>query len=155
MKSSDINLLIQRTILGGAKVPHSTSQPVIYKENDKYYLAVYVFFFTREDIEAGAVDRPTVWALCDLETGEIIEERKCSEIDFSDATYDVKYNIRSSVQYDTSKEYYDRAFAILDSVRTKLIDTGKFYESEYKYYLDMLLTNIPDEYKRFFRDLSI
>ena len=44
---------IQNFILNGVKIPHSTSQPLIFRENEKYYLAGFVFFFSREDIEKG------------------------------------------------------------------------------------------------------
>ena len=37
----DISLEIQMLILNGAKIPHSTSQPVIYQEKGKYYLAIF------------------------------------------------------------------------------------------------------------------
>lgn len=151
----DISLEIQMLILNGAKIPHSTSQPVIYQEKGKYYLAIFVFFYTKEDIETGAVERPSVWAIADIETGEIIEERQTKEFDFSDASYNAKYNMRSDAQYDTSKKYYDDAFAILDSVREKIISTGKLYKLEYKYYLDKILANIPKDYQRFYTDLSV
>ena len=153
--SSEINQIIQKNILHEVKVPHSTSQPVIRKQDGKYYLAAFVFFFTQKDIEAGAVDRPTMWALADIETGEIVSEYETKDNEFSDAPYDVKYNVRSDGQYDTSREYYDKAFAILDSVRDKLIKTGKLYSLEYKAYLDRIIANIPKGYKRFYRDLSV
>lgn len=155
LKCSEVNMSIQKSILGGAKTPHSTSYPVLYYENEKYYLAVFTFFYSREDIEVGTVDRPTFWAIADIETGEIIEERDSKKIDFSDASYDVKYNVRADGQYDTSKKYYDEAFTILDSVRSKLISTGKLYRAEYQYYLDKIIANIPKEYQRFYRDLSV
>ena len=156
MKNSvEVNGLIQKNILSGTKTPHSTSYPVVFKEGKKYYLAVFVFFFSKENIEAGAVDRPTLWAIADIETGEIIEERDTKKFEFSDAGYDVKYNIRADRQYDTSKKYYDDAFAILDSVRNKLITTGKLYRAEYQFYLDRIIANIPKEYQRFYRDLSV
>ena len=142
-------------VLNGQKTPHSTSQPVIYQEDGTYYLAAFVFFYTKEDIENGAVDRPTMWAIADLETGEIIKEYETKEKDFSDAPYDVKYNVRSDAKYDTSKEYYDKAFEILDSVREKLISTGKLYRAEYQFYLDRILANIPKDYQRFYTDLSV
>lgn len=154
-KSINIYTSVQNNILRGCKLPHSTSQPVIYNEKGKYYLAVFVFFFTREDIETGMVDRPTMWVLADIETGEIIEERQCKDIDFSDAPYDIKYNVRADAQYDTSKEYYDEAFLILDSVRDKIINMGKLYKGEYQFYLDKILANIPKEYQRFYTDLSV
>lgn len=153
--SKSINNFIQSQVLNGAKIPHSTSYPVVYREDNKYYLAVFVFFYNREDIEAGAVDRPTVWAIADLETGKMIEERQTKDKDFSDASYDVKYNVRADGQYDTSRKYYDDAFTILDSVRAKLIETGKIYNLEYQAYLKKIIANIPKEYQRFYTDLSI
>lgn len=155
MLSNEIYVKINRNILNGVKIPHSTSYPVIYQENSKYYLAVFVFFYTKQDIEAGAVERPTVWAIADLETGEIIEKYQCKDKDFTDASYDIKYNVRSDIQYDTSKKYYDEAFTILDSVRKKIISSGKFYALEYKYYLKKILANIPKDYQRFYTDLSV
>ena len=40
---------IQNSILNGVKIPHSTSQPLIFGENGKYYLAVFVFFLTDKE----------------------------------------------------------------------------------------------------------
>ncbi|EHL14790.1 hypothetical protein HMPREF9630_00833 [Peptoanaerobacter stomatis] len=154
-KSIVVNSLIQKNILSGAKISHSTSYPVIYKESNKYYLAVFVFFFSKEDIVSGAVARPTMWAIIDIETGAIIEERETKKIDFSDASYDVKYDVKADAQYDTSKKYYDEAFAILDSCRSKIINDGKFYKGEYQYYLNKIVANIPKEYQRFYYDLSV
>ena len=113
IKSRLCNEKILQGILGGRKIAHGTSQPVIYRESDQYYLAVFVFFYTQEDIEAGTVSRPAMWAIADIETGEIIREYKTKEKDFSDAPYDVKYNIRSDAKYDTSKTYYQRFYTDL------------------------------------------
>ena len=130
---------IQNSILNGVKIPHSTSQPLIFGENGKYYLAVFVFFFSREDIE----------------TGKIIEIRQTKNKEFSDASYKIKYNVRADAQYDTSKKYYEKAFAILDSCRNEIINTDRFNPEEYKHYLDMIVANIPKEYQRFYFDLSV
>lgn len=51
-----------------------------------FYLAVFTFFYSHEDIDAGLVERPTMWAIADIETGEIIEERLTKDKDFSDAS---------------------------------------------------------------------
>ena len=153
--SKDINDQLQNNILSGMKTPHSTSYPVLYYENEKYYLACFVFFFTREDIETGKVGRPTVWAITDIEIGKIIEERQTKEKEFSDTAYDVKYDAHADGDYDTSKQYYEKAFNILDSVRSKIIGDGKFCKEDYQYYLNMILANIPKEYQRFYTDLSM
>lgn len=146
---------IQNSILNGVKIPHSTSQPLIFGEDGKYYLAVFVFFFSREDIEKGLVERPTMWAVADIETGKIIETRQTKNKEFSDASYKIKYNVRADAQYDTSKKYYEKAFAILDSCRNEIINTDRFNPEEYKHYLDMIVANIPKEYQRFYFDLSV
>ena len=155
MNSKTINNHFQKNVMGGVKIPHSTSQPVVFFEDGKYYLASFVFFYTKADIENGEVDRPNMWLVADIETGEIIREYETKEKEFSDAPYNVKYNIRSDEKYDTSKDYYDKAFAILDSVREKIIKDGKFYKGEYQYYLNMIMANIPKEYRRFYTDLSV
>ena len=155
MNSKEIYEMINRNVMGGIKIPHGISQPVIHYYNDVYYLACFVFLYTKEDIENGTINRPTIWIIANCETGEILREYETKEKDFSDAPYDVKYNVRSDAKYDTSKEYYDKAFAILDSVREKLISTGKLYKAEYQVYLDRILANIPKDYQRFYRDLSV
>lgn len=155
VKSDVVNSMIQRDIINGAKVPHGTSQPVIYQENGKYYLAAFVFYFNQKDIQAGEVERPTMWAIMDIETGEILERRMTSEKDFSNGAYDVKYNVRCDAAYDTSQKYYDEAFEILDSCREKIINDGKMYMGEYKFYLEKIVANIPKDYQRFYFDLSV
>lgn len=154
VKSENVNKIIQHNILSGRKIPHSTSQPVIYKENNNYYLAVFVFFFNKEDIAAGKVDRPTIWAICDFETGEIIEERETRIIEFSDASYEVKYDVHTTGKIDTSREYYTEAFSILDEVRLKILNEKIFDYDKYQLYMKKILANIPNEYKRFYEELG-
>lgn len=146
---------IQRDILGGQKVPHSVSRPVLYNEGGKLYLAVFVFFYTRDDIESGEVNRPSIWAKVDIESGKIIEEIYSKDREFSDASYDIKYNVRSNKTYDKSKEYYEKAFGLLDFVRNHYLLSGKILISEYEQYMQMILANIPDDYQRFYKDLSV
>lgn len=155
VRSVKCNDIFVREILRGRKVLHRTSQPVVFFDKGKYYLAAFAFFYTKDDIKSGSIDRPTLWALADIETGEIVKIYEVSERDFSNAPYDQKYNIRPDGKYDMSREYYDKAFLILDFVRSKLINDGKFCKGEYQYYLNMILANVPKEYQRFYTDLSI
>lgn len=151
----EICLYQQQNALNGVKLPHSMSQPVIYKRDKRYYLACFVFFFSKEDIDSGTVNRPTFWIVANIENGEIIYRYETVDMDFSDASYDAKYNVRSDERYNTSKEYYDRAFEILDEVRRVLIERGIFLKKEYRKYLNMIVANIPREYQRFYYDLSV
>ena len=69
--------------------------------------------------------------------------------------FEKKYNVRSDKKYDTSKAYYEAAFSILDTVRSHLIVSGEIDRINYQEYLEKILANIPDDYKKFYRDLSI
>lgn len=153
--SKEVNQKIQARVINGVKTPHSSSYPVIVQDNDEYLLAVFTFFFSKDDIEAGTVSRPTLWTTADIESGEIKAEYQAKDNDFSDASYNVKYDIHSNKEYDTSKEYYEKAFEILDSVRKKILAEGVLDKTEYAKYMDMILANIPEEYKRFYIDLSV
>ena len=153
--SKEVNQKIQARVINDVKTPHSSSYPVIVQDNDEYLLAVFTFFFSKDDIEAGTVSRPTLWTTADIESGEIKAEYQAKDNDFSDASYNVKYDIHSNKEYDTSKEYYEKAFEILDSVRKKILAEGVLDKTEYAKYMDMILANIPEEYKRFYNDLSV
>ena len=153
--SFTINKNIQKNILCGKKIPHSTSYPVIYEEEGIYYLAVFVFFFTQDDIRLGFVNRPTMWALADIRSGDLIKRFNTSEKEFSDARYDAKYDIKTEKFYDTSTQYYNNAFLILDTVRRQIIDNHNFERDVYDIYLRKILANIPSPYQRFYNDLSI
>ncbi len=153
--SKTVNLNLQRTILNGVKISHSVSQPVLRQEAGKWYLASFIFFYNREDIQTGMVNRPTVWALADLETGQLIREMQTKEQEFSEAAYDKKYCVRADAKYDTSREYYDVAFSVLDTVREELLRTGNLNEEMYRNYMEKILANIPKAYQRFYRELSV
>lgn len=146
--------IIQKTILDGVKTPHRVSHPVLRKTETGYALAVFLFFFTKDNIQNGQVGRPSLWALADIETGGIISRHECKENDYSFAQFDEVYNIRADGKYDTSPQYYAKAFELLDSVRTGIIESGAFDKVSYEEYLKMILNNIPKDYQRFFLELS-
>lgn len=146
---------VQRDILEGNKIPHSTSRLVIRQKGKELVFAVFVFFFSKEDIESGMVDRPTLWAEIDMRTGVISSRYDTHNNDFSSASYEEKYNVRTDKKYDTSRDYYKKAFELLDKVRLTYIESARFLEREYKEYMDMILANIPENYRQFYADLSI
>lgn len=154
VKSKDLNNMFQNYIKR-TKVSCAVSAPVLVCENSRYYLASFVFFFTKEDIQTGMVNRPTEWLIADLESGQIIEERNTREKEFSDAKYDIKYDIKVERKYDLARGYYEEAYKLLDAVREKLLSSGQLDKTVYKDYMDRILANIPKAYQRFYLDLSI
>lgn len=146
---------VQNNILGGKKVPHSISQPVLHFENGQYYLAVFVFFFNRNDIKKQKIKRPSSWALLDIKTGEIVENRTCSEYDFSNESFSNSYSITPDAEYDLSKKYLLSTWKLLDSVRYELIVRKNVNTVIYYDYLARVLNNTPREYHFFYEELSI
>ena len=154
VSSVEVDKNIKKTIIQG-KIPHSTSQPVLREQEGKMYLSAFLFLFDKEDLQRSEVNRPTLWCIADVETGEVIEVYTTTEKEFSVASYDMKYSIKQEGQHDVSREYYEKAFAILDEVREEYLLTGNIDKGKYGIYLEMILKNIPKEHHRFFRELSI
>lgn len=155
VKSAICNYKMAYEILNDTRITYHTSQPVIYSEKGKYYLAEFAMFFSEDELKNGFGCRPIAWALADIKTGEMVKKYETQGKDFSDAPYDKKYNIQADGKYDMSWEYYEKAFEILDSVRKKIINRETFPEEEYQCYLDAILANVPKEYQRFYTDLSV
>jgi molecular chaperone GrpE (heat shock protein) len=153
VRTLDVFNKLQKNILNGVKTPHRISHPVLRRTDTGYALAVFVFFYDSNHIESGVLPRPTKWALADLETGDIIAKYECKEHDFSLASYEELYNVRSNIK-DATPEYYEKAFSLLDKVRSELIEIKKLNLEDYDLYLSMITQKIPDEYQRFFFDLS-
>lgn len=151
----EINKSFQYSILNGVKIPHKISFPVIHKENNKYYLAVFLFFFTENDINNSNIDRPSFWSIADFESGEILETFDCSKKDFSSAKYNKKYSIISDIKYETTPQYYIDAFKILENVRENFIENNIIDKVEYDKYLYKIISNVPENYRRFYTELSI
>jgi hypothetical protein len=149
--SKELNNRIQTNILGERNIKHSTSYPVIYKEKNEYYLAVFVFLQNN-------MSKPSIWAIIDFETGEILARRDCKNINFSDIDYDTRCAENVDIQfnkYNVHEDYYNNAFSILDTVRNNWINNGKFYKNDYRQYLYKIISNTPTKYQQFYFDLSV
>ena len=134
---------------------YSVSYPVITKQDDKYYLGVFVYCFNAEHIKAEAIPRPTTWALLDMETGEIVMKYATKDKEFSNTSYKRLYSIVSDDDKPTSEEYRNKTYMILDEVRRKYLRDGAMNLLLYKAYLIRLLKRIPREFRKFYIDLSI
>ena len=152
--TNEIMSIVDRDILNGEKTPHGLSNPVLFKDGDIVFLAVFVFFYNRVDYVKGMLNRPTFWALADISTGNIVSRFETKEKDFSDAPYEKKYNIRSNQAYDLSNEYYAKAYGLMDKVREHYLKCGEILSDCYRDYLKMVLANVPEDYQRFYKELS-
>lgn len=155
MDCREIYRNIQKDIIYGTKVPHRVSMPAIRHIDGEYCFAVFVFYYTKDDLDAAIADRPSLWASVDIASGVITARYHTNEKEFSDASYDIKYSISSDGTAPLSQEEYEHAFRLLDDIRNELLRGAPFPKDTYDKYLNLVLKSIPTDYRRFYLDLSI
>ena len=162
--ASQINKRVKKELLSKIKEPHLISYPVIYLDGDEYYLAVFITLYKEGELKEGYLGRPTKWSFFDIDSGVLdkisykigeLEVLDTNKKEFSSGLYNMKYNIKSDEEYDRSKEYYEEAFKILDRCKESIINEGKIDLAEYRKYLAKILKNVPENYRRFYLELSI
>lgn len=161
--TTDIYHDIADKIMVGCKLPHDISLPVLCKIDGSFYIGVFVFFYTKEERDTMMIGRPTLWAIFDIKTGRLMEKYETCKRDFSDASYDKKYNITPDPEYmpdpewtfEDMHEYFLNAFNDFDEIRKEIIEFKDYDPVVYRRYIDEILARIPDDYQRFYRDLSV
>lgn len=139
--------------LGGRKVPHGISNPVLRIWQEKLCLAFFVYTFSREDLHNGSVTRPISWMVADLENGQMLEEIPCSKEDFSSAGMKERFSTNNPNGTQPA-DFFQQTYAILDGVRQEYAETGNVNQSEYERYMEQMLRAVPPAYHRFYRELS-
>ena len=145
---------IRPLALGGAKVPHGMSNPVLRNRNGRLCIAFFVYTYTRGELQNGAVRRPSSWITADLVTGELLERIPCSAEDFSDASNTEYFSTQNPNADKATREYYLKTYALLDSVRKTVAETGSFPNDVYAEYMRSMFVAVPPAYHRFYRELS-
>jgi hypothetical protein len=152
--SSKVKIDLASEIVGGAKVPHTTSQPLLRMRDDKVVIAAFAFLFSAEDMRAKVMPRPTLWLVADIETGAVIERLKCSETDFSAQPFDGRYSISWEPPQRFDAQYFEEAYAELDEVRRGYVTSGVLDVESYERYFNTILSAVPPEYRVFYSELG-
>ena len=145
---------IQVTAMNRIKIPHRISLPVLRKTNDGYDLAAFVFLFSAEQLKKGEINRPSYWVLADIATGAILNRYDCHKCDFSKETFDKKYSINETSEIPLNGEFYNKLYALLDSVRKTELEDKQLNVEKYNEYLSLILKTIPQSYRVFYEELS-
>lgn len=150
------NFIIQRMrneLFNQDQTIHSVSHPVIRKEDEKYYLAVFIDHYNKEELFSGKIYRPDQWAIADLNTGNIVKKIDCKKRDFTTIPLNTKIDIEK-VDVITDQNYYEQMFGLLDKIRLSLIMNGSFDLDVYNLYMDKLLTDVSEGIGQYYLDLS-
>lgn len=153
----ELNTLLKNlklACLGGAKVPHSMSNPVIRVEDGKPVVAVFVYVYKKENLVEKKMPRPYSWLIADIESGEVIKEFKCKEKDFSSEPFDAVYDLNDPGKKVPTKEDFGRIYGLFDSLRAQCIQSGACTPEMEEDYLDSILEITPSSYRVFYKDLT-
>lgn len=152
----DIRTIIKelgRVALDGVKVPHTVSNPVLRKENGKWYIAFFVTFYNKGNLDNKTMPRPSYWCLADIETGELVKRYDCKEKDFSSASFDDLIDISDFNSNHFSKEDTEEFFRKFDNARNAYILNDNNGDRLYALYLRTLFEYTPVNYQIFYCEL--
>lgn len=151
----ELNKKVQPAALHGAKVPHGVSNPVIRKEEGKYYIAYFVYTYERSNMASNMYPRPSEWILADIKTGDVVSVYECNEKDFSEQKFNRMYSLTDKNVKKPNEDYFTVMDNLFDTVRASIVFGNQMDMASYSAYLRDLLAITPEEYKIFYKELSI
>ena len=143
---------IQTAILSGRKIPSRISEPVLRCCDGRLCMAFFVYFYDKDDYSSHMLRRPELWALADMETGELLGKYYCKTNDFSDAPLNKKIDCSDAAE--PSPQTAQATQALFDELRSEYLGSGKLDTAKYELYLETLKSNVPSGYRRFYDELS-
>lgn len=153
IKTQDIVKEMNRKALGGAKIPHSCSFPVLRKVDGKFVICMFTQLYTKEQMSSGMMQRPSLWCLTDIQDGENFREYNCKETEFCSAPYNMLYS-RGTSEKIGNKQDIINLYSQFDDIRKHYIETGILDAFSYKKYLEDLFRIIPSGQINFYKELS-
>lgn len=152
---SEINRKAKKFIFGDIKIPSGISNPVLYSEDGKFYIAYFGYTFSKQNMTENRYSRPSRWILVDVETGELFKMFDCTEKDFSTQVFDKLYSLNDPKVKKGTEDYFKVMDMLFDTARASVIYGNTFDNSTYQAYLNNLYAITPQEYRVFYKELSI
>lgn len=152
---TEISKNVYKYVFGGAKVPGGISNPVLRSEDGKYYIAYFGYTYGKQDLVEKRFKRPMKWVLLDIESGELVKVFDCAEKDFSKAPYDKVYSLNDPNVKQGTEEYFRIMDMLFDTARASIVYSKSFDKANYQAYLNNLYAITPQEYRVFYKELSV
>ena len=140
--------------LGGAKIPHAVSNPVLHRSDDTLYIAAFIYVYKREHLQTNKMPRPIHWILADIETGDVVRELDSRTEDFSEAGFEDLYDLNDPHVKRPGREDFSEIYSLFDAVREEYLRQGVLDTEKYARYLERILEITPASYQRFYQELS-
>lgn len=152
---NEINKKARKYIFSDIKIPNGISNPVLHSEDGKMYIAYFGYTYSKQNMVENRYNRPTRWILIDIETGELVKLFDCTEKDFSVQMFDKLYSLNDSKVKKGTEDYFRVMDTLFDTARASVIYGNKFDKPNYQAYLNNLYAITPQEYRVFYKELSI
>ena len=153
IRTQEIVRQMNGKVLGGGKIPHTCSFPVLRKVDGALTVAIFTQLYTREQMSKRLMQRPTYWACAAVSDGGDFREFHCRETEFCTAPYERLYS-RGEAKRTGTREDVDSLYRQMDDIRQKYIATGIIDAFAYKKYLTELFEIVPSGQINFYRELS-
>lgn len=153
IKTQDIVKAMNRKVLGGAKIPHSCSLPVIRKVDEEFVICMFTQLFNKEQLSQGMMQRPSFWCLANIQDGGNFKEFNCKDLEFCSAPYNQLYS-RGKTEQQSSQQDIINLYLQFDEIRKKFIKTGILDAFSYKKYLTGIFKIVPSGQINFYKELS-
>ncbi len=150
----DIMTELNRKVLGGAKVPHQVSNPVLRSVDGKIMIANFIYLYGKVNIQENNMPRPTYWTLTEIESGNLIKEINCKVHDFSAQSFDSLYSLANNETERPTIKYFEDMDALFENARKCYLETGTIDHAGYDEYMKKLLAITPPAYRVFYEELS-
>lgn len=134
---------------------YRVSKPVLHKENDIMFMSSFILCYEKKDIDDDMYHRPKLWLKLSIINGELICVVKSKYNDFSNADYETRYKLNLVESFGPIGRSDIEELFLFDIVRDKYLLTGEVPMKEYKTYMNKIMSSVPDDYKRFYKELSI
>lgn len=152
---NDINKNARKIIFDDIKIPNGISNPVIREEDGVYYIAYFGYTYTKENLVEKKYKRPVRWILVDIESGKLIKTFDCSEKDFSLEKVNKLYSLDDPNVKKATADYFSIMDTLFDTTRASIIYGKEMDKASYKAYMNSLYAITPQEYRVFYKELSI
>lgn len=152
---NEINKKAKKYIFGDIKIPNGISNPVLHSEDGKMYIAYFGYTYSKQNIVENRYSRPIRWILIDIETGELKKIFDCPEKDFSKQASDKLYSLNDPNVKKGTEDYFSVMDTLFDTARASIIYGNVLDKATYQAYLNSLYAITPQEYRVFYKELSI
>ncbi len=151
---SEFNNIARSEALGGAKVPHGISNPVLRSVDGIIRVCYFVYLFDKKALDTGLYRRPVEWLALDMESGRLVGRYSCAKNDFSQESADKTYSLKDDSIAKPDDAFYAVLNRLFETCCASVLFANALDETTYAGYMNSVLSITPQDYRVFYKELS-